>query len=306
MSSHDDRIESALNTLGLNRGVASSSEQGIRIGLMGRGIGASLTPVMHEREGRRLGLAYRYNIVDFDRLGLVDADFGAMLSALEACCYRGVNVTFPFKQAVISHLDDLGSSAFAIGAVNTVVFDAGRRSGHNTDCFGFAESFRQGLVAVPVPRVVQIGAGGAGAAVAQALAELGVKELDIADIDLARAAHLAAQVASANSIVARGVAVADLARVVPGASGIVNATPIGMEKMPGTPVDPALLDARQWVADVIYFPRETALIQQAQALGCKVLPGGGMAVFQAVRAFELFSGRVPDSAEMAKTFIAYA
>jgi shikimate dehydrogenase len=90
------------------------------------------------------------------------------------------------------------------------------------------------------------------------------------------------------------------------AAGIVNATPVGMEKLPGLPFDPTLLKRHQWVADIIYFPRETELIKQARTLGCRVLPGGGMAVYQAVRAFRLFSGIEPDSAEMAKTFAAYA
>ncbi len=288
------------------RRAATAHEGAIEIGLLGRGIGASLTPIMHEHEGRRLGLAYRYDLIDFDVLGLDDVDLGLMLESVGAAGYRGVNVTFPFKQAILPMLDELSASAQRVGGVNTVVFHGHRRHGHNTDCFGFAESMRYGLGAVDMHTVVQVGAGGAGGAVAQALADLGVQRLAIVDVDARRAGQLAKRVASANGISVTQYGPEALGDLLPAASGLVNATPVGMEKLPGMPVDPALLKPSQWVADIIYFPRETELIRRAQALGCKVLPGGGMAVFQAVRAFELFAGVAPDSAEMARTFAVYA
>ena len=306
MSSQADRVQSALRRLESERSTQATGDGGIRIGLVGRGISASLTPIMHEQEGRRLGLFYRYDLVDFDRLELEDTDLAMMLDAVYQRGFRGINVTFPFKQAIIPHLDDLEASAAAVGAVNTVVFDPARRIGHNTDCFGFAESLRRGLGAVPLDRVVQIGAGGAGAAVAQALAELGARQLDVVDVDGQRAEALALRVAAANGIGVRSYTPDQLAELVPSASGIVNATPVGMDKLPGLPVDTALLDGSHWVADIVYFPRETELIRRAREIGCSVLPGGGMAVFQAVRAFALFSGIEPDSAHMSKTFAAYA
>lgn len=281
-------------------------ETQIRVGLLGRGIGASLTPIMHEREGRRLGLDYRYDLIDFDALDLDDADLGLVLDAVGAVGFRGVNVTFPFKQAIVPLLDDLSASAEAVGAVNTLVFRGQRRHGHNTDCFGFAESMRRGLGVVDMHSVVQVGAGGAGGAVAHALAELGVEHLAIVDVDEGRAGQLAARISSATTAAVTGHGPEALGGLLPNAAGLVNATPVGMEKLPGMPVDATLLSANHWVADIIYFPRETELLRQAKARGCKVLPGGGMAVFQAVRAFELFSGLRPDSAEMARTFAAYA
>lgn len=301
-----DRVRNTLARIEGERPLVNSSGASVRIGLLGRGIGASLTPIMHETEGRRLGLDYRYDLVDFDRLGLEDADLGAVLEAVREAGFRGVNVTYPFKQAIIPLLDHLASEASAIGAVNTVVFSERGAEGHNTDCYGFAQSLRQGLGVVPVSRVVQIGAGGAGAAVAQALAELGAMEIDIVDVDIQRAEALATQVASANGTLTRAMVPERLAEVIEDASGMVNATPVGMEKLPGLPFDPRLLAPHQWVADIIYFPRETELIRRAREIGCRVLPGGGMAVYQAVRAFQLFSGREPDATEMAKTFAAYA
>ena len=89
------------------------------------------------------------------------------------------------------------------------------------------------------------------------------------------------------------------------ADGIVNATPVGMEKLPGLPIPPEALAPRHWVADVVYFPLETALLRAARAKGCRVLPGSGMAIFQAVRAFGLFTGLTADPARMRATFEAF-
>lgn len=306
MPSQIDRVREALARIEGERPLVTSSGASGRIGLLGRAIGASLTPIMHETEGRRLGLDYRYDLVDFDWLGLEDSDLGAMLKAVRERSFRGVNVTYPFKQTIIPLLDHLSGEASAIGAVNTVVFSDRGAEGHNTDCYGFAESLRQGLGVVPISRVVQIGAGGAGAAVAQALAQLGAMDIVIVDVDLSRAEALAKQVALANGTLTRGMVPERLVEVLEDASGVVNATPVGMEKLPGLPFDPGLLQPHQWVADIIYFPRETELVRLARDIGCRVLPGGGMAVYQAVRAFQLFSGHEPEAAEMARTFAAYA
>ncbi|MEK9971408.1 MAG: shikimate dehydrogenase, partial [Ferrovibrio sp.] len=134
------------------------------VGLIGRGIQLSRTPAMHEREAARFGLDYTYILVDFDQLDLDSAALPGILAAGATLGFQGFNVTHPFKQQVIPLLDSLAPEAAAIGAVNTVVYEAGRTTGHNTDCWGFAESFRQGLAGVPLRQVVQFGAGGAGAA----------------------------------------------------------------------------------------------------------------------------------------------
>ncbi len=304
MSSQDDRVRHAFAVIDGERG--TMKDAAVWTGLVGRGIGSSLTPVMHEAEGRRLGLDYRYDLIDFDRLGLEDADLGAVLDMAAARGMRGLNVTYPFKQAIIPLLDKLATEAEAIGAVNTVVLRHGARVGHNTDCWGFAQSLRTGLGHVAIDHVVQIGAGGAGAAVAQALVQLGAISIDFIDADQNRAQALARHVADTSGIQTQSLGPDQLREVIGLAAGVVNATPVGMEKLPGLPFDPALLRPRQWVADIIYFPRETELLRQARALGCRVLPGGGMAIYQAVRAFRLFTEVEPDGAEMGRTFAVYA
>lgn len=282
-----------------------AGRQPLLVGLIGRGIQLSRTPAMHEREAARFGLDYAYLLVDFDQLGLDDAALPGVISAGAALGFQGFNVTHPFKQQVIPLLDSLAPEAAAIGAVNTVVYDAGRTEGHNTDCWGFAESFRQGLKDVPLRQVVQFGAGGAGAAVAHALLQLGVENLTLIDTDPDRAAALAVHLRAAwqNDRVQAGTKVAD---ALAWTDGIVNTTPVGMAKYPGMPFPAELLRRQHWVAEIIYFPEETELLRAAKALGCRSLAGTGMAIGQAVRAFELFTGRKSDMAAMAGHFAAAA
>jgi shikimate dehydrogenase len=273
---------------------------GITIGLVGRGIAASLSPLMHEHEGARQGLDYRYHLIDFDRLELDDASLPDILAEAHDLGFAGLNVTYPFKQAILPLLDDLAPDAAAIGAVNTVVLGGARTVGHNTDCWGFAESFRRDLPDVARGRVLQLGSGGAGAAVSQALLQCGAEQLDIYDTDMARAEMLATRLRRLLGVDVQPVT--EVVEAAKRADGLVNATPVGMSKHPGLPIDPALLESRHWVADVVYFPLETELIRRARALGCPVLSGGGMAVYQAVRAFELFTGRKADVEAMRDTF----
>lgn len=274
------------------------------VGLIGRGIQASKTPFMHEREGARVGIPYTYVLIDFDALGLEDSDLGAMIDGAERLGFAGVNVTHPFKQSVIAHLRALSPEAAAIGAVNTVVFGSGGRLGYNTDCWGFAESFREGLSGAAVGLVVQSGAGGAGAAVAHALMTLNVGRLVLCDTEAGRAERLAARMYERFSRPIE--VVADPRPAIAAADGIVNATPVGMDKYPGMALPAGVLAPRHWVAEIIYFPAETELLREARALGCRTLAGTGMAVYQAVRAFELFTGITADRAAMIEHFRAAA
>lgn len=289
----------ALRPAGLRTG-GQAGGRAVLIGLVGRGIGSSRSPIMHEREGARVGLDYAYRLVDFDQLGLRDVALEAVVAAAEELGFCGLNVTHPFKQSVISSLTELSPDAAAIGAVNTVVFKAGRRIGYNTDSWGFAESFRESMAGCPLDRVVQLGAGGAGAAVAYALLELGVTHLALFDTSVSRAEELAERLNARFG--GRVIAQADLEAAFAQTSGVVNTTPVGMAKYPGLPFAPRLLSPHHWVAEIIYFPAETALLKLARGLGCRTLSGLGMAVNQAVRAFELFTGIMPDTAAMARHF----
>jgi shikimate dehydrogenase len=270
-------------------------------GLIGSGIQSSRTPPMHEREGDEQGLRLLYQKIDLAKLGLGAEALPELLSAAERMGFSGLNVTHPCKQAVIPLLDELSPDAEALGAVNTVVLRDGKRIGHNTDWWGFAENFRRNMADALRRRVVQFGAGGAGSAVAYALMTSGVENLIVVDVNPSRAEQVAASLCArfgANRVKAGtedAVATAD---------GVVNTTPLGMDKYPGMPLRADLLRAELWVSEIVYFPIETALLRAARAAGCRTLDGGGMAVFQAVKAFELFTGTTPDDQRMLRHFAA--
>lgn len=282
-------------------GSVSTGGRHLRAGLLGRGIQESRSPRMHEAEGARLGLSYEYCLIDFDRLDLPDSDLPRLLTRLRAEGFAGVNVTHPFKERVVAHLDRLAPDAKAIGAVNTVVFGTEGAVGYNTDCWGFAESFRRGLKNPHVDQVVLIGAGGAGMAVARALVDLGIRRLAIFDIDAQKAMRLSAMIGTGAT---QAAVAADLDAAIQSVDGLVNATPVGMAKYPGMPIDVNSLRPDLWVADIVYFPAETDLLRAANAAGCQTLPGAGMAIFQAVKAFELITQIEPDANEMARHFLA--
>ncbi|MDC7816904.1 shikimate dehydrogenase [Pseudomonas sp. BLCC-B112] len=274
---------------------------GVLAGLIGAGIQASRTPALHEQEGDAQNLRYLYRLIDLDQLGLDSSALPDLLSAAERMNFTGLNITFPCKQSILPLLDELSPEARGIGAVNTVVLKDGKRVGHNTDCLGFAEGFRRGLQGVARRHVVQMGAGGAGAAVAHALLSEGVEQLSIFDVENQRAQSLADNL-NQHFGAARAKAGGDLPSTLASADGLVNTTPMGMAKLPGTPVPVELLRAELWVAEIVYFPLETELLRNARALGCRTLDGGTMAVFQAVKAFELFSGQSADPQRMLAHF----
>jgi shikimate dehydrogenase len=277
--------------------IDTSTWPAVLCGLIGGGIQASRTPAMHEREGAAQGLRSIYRLIDLAELGLGVEALPDLLTSAERMGFAGLNITHPCKQAVLPLLHELSDDARAIGAVNTVVLRDGRRIGHNTDWFGWAEGFRRGLPGVAPGRVVQLGAGGAGAAVAHAALTLGATQLRLFDTDTVKAAALAGALA-ARFGAGRAVAVGDLDAAVADADGVVNCTPIGMQTYPGMPLPVGLLRPSLWVSEIVYFPRETEFLRAAGARGCRTVDGTGMALFQAVEAFRLFTGITPDPARM--------
>lgn len=272
------------------------------LGLIGAGIQRSLTPAMQEAEAAAQGLRAHYQLIDLDRAGVgVDALPG-LIQAAKVMGFAGLNITYPCKQAVMPLLDGLSDEARAMGAVNTVVFHGGQAIGHNTDGSGWAWGFTRALPQADLSRVVLLGSGGAGSAIAHAVLRLGAGSLALVDTDGARARALADRL---NGLYGPGRVTAgtDATTVVPDATGLIHATPTGMAKLPGLPLDAALLRPGLWVAEIVYFPLDTALLQAARAAGCPVSDGGGMAVGQAVGAFELFTGRPADPARMRAHFL---
>jgi shikimate dehydrogenase len=286
------------------RAPSAAGQASTLVGLVGRGIQLSRTPAMHEAEARALGMSYVYRLIDAEQLGEPAPALADIVAFAEYFGFQGLNVTFPYKQEIIPLLDELVPEAAELGSVNTVVLRSGRRIGHNTDLSGFRRSFTIELGDAARGSVLLLGAGGAGAAVAYGLLQEGIGRLDISDLDQAKAAGLAARLNAAFGD-GRAAATSDMSLAAAAADGIVNATPVGMAKLPGIPIDAALLRPQCWVADIVYFPLETELLAEARRLGCRTMSGAGMAVFQAVRAFELFTGFAPDADRMRAAFSAF-
>ncbi len=277
---------------------ASPASQKILVGLIGSGIQRSLTPAMHEEEARHHGLRLHYQLIDLDRTGSGAELLPTLMTAVRTIGFAGLNITYPCKQAVLPLLDELSEEAAAMGAVNTVVLRDGRFTGHNTDGSGWAWGFRRALPDADLSRVVLLGAGGAGAAIAHAvLRVLGAGQLVVNDREADKSAEL---VATLNRLYGAGRAVAEgvQAAALQGATGLIHATPTGMDKLPGLPLPEALLRPDLWVSEIVYFPLETALLKAARRLGCRTVDGGHMAVGQAVGAFRLFTGFEPDASRM--------
>jgi len=272
-------------------------------GLIGTGIGPSLSPALHENEGTALGLRYLYRRIDIGDAGLTAADTPGLIGSARLLGFDGLNITHPCKQAALSGVSALSPEAEALGAVNTVVFGDGGAIGHNTDWSGFGRSLRRGLPGAALDHVAVLGAGGAGAAVSYALARLGAARLTLLDADESRAAALAASLAPRFGGQHVGHApLAELTPVLDRADGLVHATPTGMAGHPGMAVPADALRPELWVADVVYRPLETELVRAARKAGCPTLDGGPMAVFQAAEAFRLFTGVEPDAARMLADF----
>lgn len=272
-----------------------SAQPHVLTGLIGAPIRQSASPAMHEEAAAALGLRCHYQLIEV--AGADRAQLRGLLDGVRQMGFAGVNVTYPYKEAVVELLDDLSAEARAMGAVNTVVVRDGRLTGHNTDTTGFAravaplvETSRHGPVAL-------VGAGGVGKAIAFALARLGVSELRIVDADKAKAETLAALLSSHSVRVVDSVTAA-----LDGAAGLVNGTPVGMLPNRDSPVPEALLHDGLWVADAIYSPLWTPLLLAAREKGARVMSGRDLAIYQAADAFALFTGLTPSTDVMAGAF----
>ncbi|GAA4758146.1 shikimate dehydrogenase [Citricoccus nitrophenolicus] len=286
----------------------SHVDESYLVGLIGDGITASLSPPMHEQEAREHGLLYLYRPVDTAALGLRDEEAQAaaprLLAAGRELGFNAFNITHPFKQTIMEHLDEVDEDARNLGAVNTVVFRDGRSVGYNTDFSGYITGLQTTMAEPDLSQVVQLGAGGAGSAIAYALLRAGARRLTLMDLDLDRATARAAALQDQfpdQTVAARPHA--ELQEALVTATGLAHCTPVGMNGHPGMPVEAAWLRPEMWVSEVVYLPVETELVVAARAAGCAVVDGGRMAVGQALDAFGLITGRQADPERVRRHFL---
>lgn len=260
--------------------------------LIGTPVGHSLSPALLNAAAASAGVDLAF--VAFD---VSPSAVGAALDGVRAFGLAGLSVTMPHKEAVAALVDERSDDAALLGAVNCVVpVGRGLLRGENTDGGGFVDSLRADDVEPSGLRCAVLGAGGAARAVVLALARAGAAEVVVVNRTPERAEAAAALAGPVGRVgEERAVREADL---------VVNATPLGMGDDPAMPVDPSLLHAGQIVADLIYHPRRTPLLEAASAAGTLTVDGLGMLVHQAARAFELWTATVPDRQAMAVAAIA--
>lgn len=270
--------------------------------LFGDPVAHSLSPVMQNAALQAAGIDGLYIPWRVQSAGLPTAF--ESLRGMEN--FGGANVTIPHKEQAFALVDTLTKEAAAVGAVNTIVARGGRLLGANTDGQGFLRSLQEEADFLPRgKRVVIFGAGGAARAVSFSLAEAGAVELAIINRTVERAQSLAEFVNRETGVSAIGLGPDDphIPVRVRDCALVVNTTSVGLGPSDPPPIDPALLRPGALVYDLIYRPRETALLREAEKRGCRALGGLGMLLYQGALAFELWTGQNPSEEAMRQAVV---
>jgi shikimate dehydrogenase len=274
-------------------------ERTYRFGLFGHPVKHSLSPVMHAASFQSLGLRAEY--VCFD---VPPEELAARLEACRSEGFNGLNVTIPHKAAVVPLMSSLDPSARLYGAVNTVRFDAKGSTGFNTDATGFLTDLKESRGVTPEGRrVLILGCGGAGRALAIACAREGAFEIGLADLVASKALVLAEEIGERlPDAVARVNVLSDeqevWARYSRDCDLIVHCTSAGLHAGDAPPLPSAAFHEGQLLYDLVYTARVTPTMQAAQAAGADALNGSGMLVHQGAAAFTIWTGLAADTAAM--------
>jgi shikimate dehydrogenase len=264
-----------------------------RLGLIGGNITASRSPVLHTVCALSVGGNASYDL-------LIPAERGQSFPRLlEGCAkagFDGVNVTYPHKEEAAAVVKPGDPVVAAMGSANTVRFTAEGPRAFNTDYTGFVAAFRARFGAVSPGRVLVIGTGGVGRAVAFGLAALGASEIVLLDADLAKVVSLAKAIRSHHKSIAVRAAEPGQTGDLAGFDGVVNCTPLGMVGRPGSPLPEGVKGSPHWAFDAVYTPDHTPFRAQVEALGAAFLSGYELYFHQGVQAFEIFTGRTPEAA----------
>ncbi len=258
----------------------------LRLGLIGDNIARTQSPRLHRLAGAQHGTTVRYDCLVPHEIG---ADHTQVFAEARDGGYRGLNITYPYKERVVALLRVDDPLVRAMGSVNTVLFEADGAVGLNTDYTGFMAAYR-GVRGHAAPGVVtMIGTGGVGRAVAFGLLGLGVREIRLVDREPARAEALAEAVGRAAPDLSVSIWI-DGARAARGAAGVINCTPVGMDGHDGTVLPAAAMEGAEWAFDAVYTPADTRFLADAAAQGLALISGWELFFYQGVHAWKLFSG----------------
>lgn len=270
-------------------------------GIIGYPISHTLSPLMHNKAFSLLGLDYVYVVFP-----VLPTDLAQVVLALPALKIRGVNITIPYKQDVLAHLDEITPEAKRIGAVNTILVENGRTIGYNTDGKGFIKSLVEEGFNPAGKKILLLGAGGACRSVALSLAWAGADKISVAARSVTKAEAMLNE--ASLEVETHCYALPDIQpKVLEEADLIVNTTPLGMaphlDQMPAISLD--YLHPEQWVCDLIYNPPETLFLKQAKLKGCKTINGIGMLVHQGAEAFTIWTSHSAPVEEMRQVVLDY-
>lgn len=265
-----------------------------RLGLIGDNIARSRSPRLHVEAGRLCGIDVAYERLIPRDMGL---DFSAVFERCAGEGFTGINITYPYKEEVVSRLHVPDPATAMIMACNTVVFGKGMPEGHNTDCTGFASAFRARFGNVAPGKIAMAGAGGVGKAVAFALARLGASELRVFDREAAKAQGLVDALGAARTGM-RVVTAPSIEDAASDVDGLINSTPLGMVGYPGTAIEATLIDGALWAFDAVYTPVDTQFLRDASNRGVETISGYELFFHQGVDAFAIFTGRQVDAAAL--------
>lgn len=263
----------------------------VKLGLIGDNIARSKSPRLHRTAGDLAGLNVTYDRLIPKDIGLT---FDETFEQARDAGFRGINVTFPYKELAAQKVYVTDPLVRAIGAVNTVVFESDGPKGFNTDYTGFMSAYRRIRGDANPGVVCLIGTGGVGKAVAFGLLGLKARVIRLVDLDAAKAealrdALLAAEIDTSIEIHSSATEAAA------GADGLINCTPIGMVGIDGTPLPAQAMSGATWAFDAVYTPVDTHFLKDAEARGLVIISGYELFFGQGIDAWGIFTNTSIDT-----------
>ena len=262
----------------------------MKIGLIGNNISSSNAPDIHIRLAKIFQIPLKYLL--FDLKDKEENYFDVLLEELRVAGFKGVNITFPFKEKIIKHVDNISKNSKNIGSANTLIFKK-KITAQNTDYTGFLKTYNFHFGKNTPGTILVLGAGGVSRAVTFALASLGVEKIFLIDKDKLKADSLSRDLSllNINCVVKKP---DQIEKIISSFDGIINCTPVGHYDFPGCPLGNLMPNKKQWIFDVVYTPAKTDFIKKGEQVGAKIISGIDLFIFQAIDAFLYFTEKKND------------
>ena len=264
----------------------------LKCGLIGSNISRTQMPMALDIMCRAEGMELDFSLLDTEHDSAFD--FRTTVDMLRQDGWTGVTVTHPHKAEAATYAGDRMDREVAhLGASNLLIFGPSL-TGWNTDYLGFIAAWRAVFKNRGPGEVAVAGAGGVSRAIVPALLKLGARKVSVFDTDHDAATDLA----KSSGHAVRAVPISDAPNVISNATGLVNATPLGMGGHPGTAFDPTLIGPQNWAFDAVYTPTDTEFLTDAASKGLAIMTGFDLFRFMALETFRIYTGRAPDRASI--------